>query len=69
MTMLTCNCPCGSNKLPGLLGAEKTEILPYRFTEGIVALAEDILFSSHEKRLTDHHGDPPDPPPKVAILS
>ncbi len=69
MTMITCNCPCGDNKLPGLPGAEKTEILPYRFTEGIVALAEDTLFSSHGKRLTDHHGDPPDPPPKVAILS
>jgi hypothetical protein len=55
--------------MPGLPGAEKTEILPYRFKEGIVALAEDTLFSSHKKRLTDHHGDPPDPPPKVAFLS
>ena len=69
MTILTCNCPCGENKLPGMPGAEKTEILPYRFTEGIIALAEDTLFSTHKKRLTDRHGDPPDPPPKLATLS
>jgi len=69
MTMLTCNCPCGKNKLPGMPGAEKTEILPYRFTEGIIALAEGTLFSSHKKRLTDRHGDPPDPPPKLSPLS
>jgi hypothetical protein len=55
MTMISRNCPCGDNKMPGLPGAEKTEILPYRFKEGIVALAEDTLFSSHKKRLTDHH--------------
>ena len=69
MTMLSCNCPCGDNKLPGLPGAEKTEILPYRFTEEIAALTEDILFSPHGKRLLDQQGDPPDPPPKLFILS
>jgi hypothetical protein len=69
MTMLSCNCPCGDNKLPALPGAEKTEIMPYRFTEGVVALYEDTLFSYHKKRLTDRRGDPPDPPPKVALLS
>ena len=69
MTMLTCNCPCGSNKLPGLLSVENTEQLPYRYTQGEIALAEDTLFSSHKKRLTDRHGSPPDPPPKLANLS
>jgi hypothetical protein len=68
MTMLNCNCPCGSNKQLGLWGAEKSEQLPYRFTEGIVALTEDSLFSSYEQRLSDRHGDPPDPPPKTTSL-
>jgi hypothetical protein len=68
-TILTCNCPCGNNKHPGLPGAEKSEQLPYRFTEGTIALAEDTLVSFHQIRLTDRHGDPPDPPPKLLVLS
>jgi hypothetical protein len=67
--MLTSNCPCGSKGTSGLPGVEKTEVIPYRFNEGIVPLAENPLFTSPGKSLTDHHGDPPDPPPKLAILS
>jgi hypothetical protein len=69
MTMISCNCPCGGNKMPGLPGAENTEQLPYRFTEKVVTLYEDALAFSQRYRLTDRHGDPPDPPPKLAILS
>jgi len=68
-TILTCSCPCGSNKLPGLIGSEKSEQIPYRFTGGVIALAEDMLVFSHRNRLTDRHGEPPDPPPKLLILS
>ena len=67
--VLACNCPCGSKKLPGLPGAEKTEVLPYRFSEVIVPPNENALLSSHGKCLTDRHGDPPDPPPKLNIIS
>jgi len=69
MTMLSCNCPCGGNKMPGLAGSEKTEVMPYRFNDGIVSLAEIPLFSSTGKCLTDRHGDPPDPPPKLHLIS
>jgi len=69
MTMISCNCPCGDNRMPGLPGAENTEQLPYRFTEGVIALREDALSISHLSRLTDRHDDPPDPPPKLAIIS
>jgi hypothetical protein len=69
MTMLSCNCPCGGNKMPGLAGSEKTEVMPYRFNDGIVSLAENPLFSSTGKCLTDRHGDPPDPPPKLHLIS
>ena len=67
MTMLTCNCPCGSNNLPGLLGTESSEQLPFRFTQEIVALAENSLFSFYEQSLTDQLANPPEPPPKLAI--
>ena len=69
MTMLSCNCPCGDNKIPGMPGAEKTEVLPYRFNEGIVPLAENPLLTPPRKSLTDRHGDPPDPPPKLHLTS
>jgi hypothetical protein len=69
MTMLSCNCPCGGNRMPGLAGSEKTEVMPYRFNEGILSIAENPLFSSPGKSLTDRHGDPPDPPPKLSILT
>jgi hypothetical protein len=69
MTMLSCNCPCGGKKIPGLPGVEKTEVLPYRFAEWIATLDEDALLSYHGKRLIDRHGDPPDPPPKLPLSS
>jgi hypothetical protein len=67
--MFTCNCPCGGKKLPGLAGAERTEVLPYRFAEEIVTPDVNAHFTSYGKRLTDHHGDPPDPPPKLNLIS
>lgn len=69
ITMYSSNCPCGSNKHPGLLGGEKSEQLPYRFTNGEISLDENALVSFHRFRLTERHGDPPDPPPKLLILS
>ena len=69
MTMLSCNCPCGDNKMPGLAGAERTEVLPYRFAQNSISLFENTLFFSSEDRLTDLHADPPDPPPKLNIIS
>jgi len=67
--VLTCNCPCGSNKLPGLPGDEKSEQLPYCFTNEGIFLDENALVSFLMYRLTDRHGDPPDPPPKLLIFS
>ena len=65
--MLTCNCPCGSNKQFGLGGAEKLEHLPYHFTAGIPFSYGDILARVYKSRLTLRYGDPPDPPPKVVV--
>lgn len=65
MTILTCNCPCGSNKQLGLWGAEKSEPLPYHFTDGIFGSYKNTSFAILKSRLTDRHGDPPDPPPRL----
>ena len=65
--VFACGCPCGNGKTPGLWGAEKFEQLPYRFIEAALVFHEDTLFSSHQLRLTDRHGEPPDPPPKAGF--
>jgi hypothetical protein len=65
MTMLSCNCPCGGNKSPGMLGAENSEQLPFLFTEGVIALDENALVSYQRFRLTDRNASPPDPPPRL----
>ena len=69
MIMFTCNCPCGSSNAPVLPGTENSELLPYRFSEGAIALDEDALLPSYGNLLTDRYVIPPDPPPKLSILS
>ena len=66
---MTCNCPCGSNKMVGLWGGEKYEQLPFHHSIDILVLNEERLFPPHRDRLSDRVGDPPDPPPKLAYLS
>jgi hypothetical protein len=66
---LTCNCPCGSNKQLGLWGSEKLEQLPYHFTEGKPVFQESSLVSLNPDCLTSRYLDPPDPPPKLALLT
>ncbi|HEY6839395.1 MAG TPA: hypothetical protein VI389_11675 [Geobacteraceae bacterium] len=66
--VLKCGCPCGDAKQLGLWGV-KVEQLPYRFTQKNLVFCVDTAFPLRNERLTDRHGDPPDPPPKLAILS
>ena len=68
MTMLSCNCPCDSGKQAGLRGTETSEQLPYHFTAGIFEIYENSSFAILNSRLKDRYGDPPDPPPKLALL-
>ena len=67
--VLKCTCPCGSNKLLGLWHGEKFEQLPYRFVAGLTAPREDESYPPLNSRLTDRHGDPPEPPPKLSRRS
>jgi hypothetical protein len=66
---ITCNCPCGSGKHIALWGAEKIQHLPYRFTSGIPLSLENSIEPSTPDRLTSRHGEPPDPPPKLTLIS
>lgn len=68
-TVLSCGCPCGSNKLLAFWNGGTSEQLPYRFSADTPVFRSECLSSLHCKRLTDHHGDPPDPPPKLVVLS
>ncbi len=63
--ILSCGCPCGGSKMPGLWGGEKFELLLYHFTEGTTALHEDEPSAYRNDRLRDRYREPPDPPPKL----
>jgi hypothetical protein len=67
-TVLSCGCPCGTKHL-ALWSGERYEQLPYRFNGGIPAFHADAPSSAYRKRLTQRHGEPPDPPPKIALFS
>jgi hypothetical protein len=66
-TVLSCGCPCGSNKLLAFWNGETYEQLPYRFSADTPVFRSDCLSTLYRKRLTSRHGEPPDPPPKPVI--
>jgi hypothetical protein len=68
MTMISCNCPCGGNVQPFLPGAENSEHLPCRFNE-VIVMDYDKLCLASAYPMTDRDFDPPDPPPKLLLLS
>jgi hypothetical protein len=66
---LTSNCPCDSIKHFGLWGTKKSEQLPYHFIASLTAFDTIALVHFYYYRPTDRHGEPPDPPPKLIVLS
>jgi hypothetical protein len=67
--ILRCGCPCGDNKLLALWEIDDFDLLPYRFSETTLALHEDDPSFLDPHRFKDRPGDPPEPPPKLTILS
>lgn len=67
-TELRCGLPCGGGKPSALPGTVVSEHLPSMRDEGQIVFNEDKLLFTHLCRLTDRYGDPPDPPPKLAVL-
>lgn len=64
--VITC-CPCGSGKHLAFGGTEKTQHLPFRFSNAIPLPQESNLIPEPLGNLTSCHNDPPDPPPKLIL--
>jgi hypothetical protein len=61
--------PCNSAKTMALAGVEQSDVLPFRFNQGPLAVAGTSLIVRLPDCLADWLGEPPDPPPKLSILS
>jgi hypothetical protein len=68
-TIMTCGCPCGNGKTVAFSGAAKLELLPYHYAEDIDPSPEDSKYHVFYRRLTTRHGESPDPPPKISLIS
>lgn len=67
--VLTCACPCGDRQSPLFSGTERFEQLPFHFSDGLPVVNEERITPLEQRRQTDRHGAPPDPPPKLVIPS
>jgi len=67
MTMISCNCPCGSDSIPGIAGFEKSEQLLYRFSNNVTPGSHGRLLCLGVEKLSSLSGEPPDPPPKISF--
>jgi hypothetical protein len=61
--------PCGSAKTMALMGVEQSDVLPFRFNQGALVVVETLLIVRIPDCRADWLGEPPDPPPKLSILS
>lgn len=64
-----CGCPCGKSKHPVMAGAGSSELLPYFYSERILLPYEDTHYSYLPHSMDSRYGEPPDPPPKLSLLS
>lgn len=62
-------CPCGSGKDQAFSGDERSQHIPCRFLSGVPAQPITLFVFLQPERLPSHSGEPPDPPPKIYILS
>ena len=61
--------PCNSSKTMALVGAEQSEVLPFLFNQGHPAVEGTSLIDPIPDCLADWLGEPPDPPPRLFLLS
>jgi hypothetical protein len=67
--VIACGCPCGSGKPAALSASSSSEVLPFQFTEQLRLTHSDTTFANPTHRLTSRHGEPPDPPPRLSLIS
>lgn len=66
---ISCGSPCKKGKLILLSAANASELLPCR-TSGVVSIPPaDMICSGSTPLLESRYNDPPDPPPKLSIIS
>lgn len=63
------NCPCGSGKHLLLGGGDNVQHIPSIHAGGIPLLQNHSYPSLPNDRLISHHGEPPDPPPKLSPVA
>ena len=68
-TVYKCNCPCGKGKLLSLTGFGSNELIPVASSETLQPLHAETFFTNLSNRLASRHGEPPDPPPRLQLLS
>lgn len=62
-------CPCGSGKDLLVISGEQAHHIPARFISGMAIGPATQLSFRQPEQLASRHGEPPDPPPKVFIIS
>lgn len=60
-------CPCGSGKDLAFFGGERSQHMPFRYLSGIPRQQVTQFSFLQPERLVSRSGEPPDPPPKLAI--
>jgi hypothetical protein len=68
-TVSISTCPCGSGKDLAFSANEKTQHIPFRFASGIPIQPRTAFSFLQPERLSSRYDEPPDPPPKVFIIS
>lgn len=68
-TVYKCGCPCDKGKLLAMTGFGSNELLPITASEMIEPLPVETLFTDLTHRLASRYGDPPDPPPRLSLIS
>lgn len=58
-------CPCGSKKILALWGENEYQLLPERFTAGLILL-ENALIPPDQELLVSRNCEPPDKPPELS---
>jgi hypothetical protein len=68
-TVYKCGCPCGKGKLLALNGFGANELLPISPSERIELQHVETLFADLSHRLVSRHSEPPEPPPRLPLIS